>query len=283
MGNLRALTRKAHEMSRPRTLTIVCPACRAAGLPLETVSTVEVGCTKCGGSFPVRDGVIDLVPEPSSEKTFSQAFLGWKPLVRVYESRIWRRSALFAAVMGISFEQEYETIVRAARLRGDETLLDLACGPGIYTRPLARKLERGNVVGLDLSLPMLQYGRSRIEAEGLQNIVLVRGNALDLPFPDNEFDVVNCGGAIHLFPDVPLAVREVCRVLKPGGIFLAATLQRETGRLGKWRSDFRRRVYGVNSFRQDELEGHFGQAGLIEATCRHAKRAWLIMTAVKPA
>jgi len=190
---------------------------------------------------------------------------------------------MFAAVMGISFEDEYKTIVEAAKLTGKETLLDLACGPGIYTRPLARKLDQGRVVGLDLSRSMLQFARDRAKEQGLRNIVFVRGNAMALPFSDDEFDVVNCCGAIHLFPDVPRAFREVGRVLKPGGIFLSATLRRKPGRMGKGLAGLRQRVAAIDSFQQDELDLHFRRAGLQDTQCHHDKRAWLIMTAVKPA
>jgi hypothetical protein len=68
------------------------------------------------------------------------------PLVAVYESRLWRRSWIAEALMGISFERELERITRAARLEQAGRLLDLACGSAIYSRPFARRMSKGETV-----------------------------------------------------------------------------------------------------------------------------------------
>jgi len=162
-------------------------------------------------------------------------------------------------------------------------MLDLACGPGIYSRPFAQKLSRGYIVGLDLSEPMLDYASSRARDQGLDNLLFIHGNAQELPFPDNEFDVVNCCGAIHLFPDLPRALSEIRRVLKPGGCFTTAAFRNwlpgeSSKKFSKW---YFQRV-GIYHFRPDELEALLKQAGLNNVECHHAKRYWLIMSAVKP-
>src|SRR5512147_3205556 len=113
-------------------------------------------------------------------------------IVRVYESRLWRRSLVATLALGISFERERELIGRAARLSAGDALLDLACGPGIYTRPFARQVAPGLAVGLDLSPAMLRHARRSARAAGLENLVLIRGDALRLPFRAGRFDVVNC-------------------------------------------------------------------------------------------
>ncbi len=268
-----------HKYRQPR---ILCPTCKKDQLTLESATDSEVHCADCSISFPVKDGVIDLLPGSNQKRSLSQALMEWKPLIRIYESRLWRRSLLFTLRTGISFEREYEVIAEAAKLEGNEILLDLACGPGIYSRPFARRLSRGCVVGLDLSVPMLDYASSRARAEGLENLVLIHGNALDLPFPDNEFDAANCCGAIHLFPDLPHAFGEISRVLGPGGRFTAAAFRRPVGRLAKNIASFYYRKFGLNSFLPDELESLFKQAGLHDVKCHHAKGIWLIMSAVKP-
>jgi ubiquinone/menaquinone biosynthesis C-methylase UbiE len=152
-------------------------------------------------------------------------------IVRVYESRLWRRSLLATRALGISFEREQELICRAADLTSGHTLLDLACGPGIYTRPFARQAAPGLVVGLDLSPAMLRHARRCARAERIENLALIRGDALRLPFASGRFDGINCCGALHLFPDADLALREVSRVVKPGGRFTVAAFRRGSGRL----------------------------------------------------
>jgi ubiquinone/menaquinone biosynthesis C-methylase UbiE len=199
-------------------------------------------------------------------------------VVRIYESRLWRRSLIATLALGISFEREQQLIGRAARLSPGDRLLDLACGPGIYSRPFARQIAPGLVVGLDLSPPMLRHARRRARAEGLGNLALVRGDALRLPFADGRFDVVNCCGALHLFPDPDLALREVHRVLKPGGRFTVAAFRRGSGRWATVGCLLSRRVMGIESFTQAELQARLGAAGLGEIVSHHAGAQWLIMS-----
>ena len=199
-------------------------------------------------------------------------------IVRVYESRLWRRSLIATLALGIPFEREEELIGRAAGLSPGHTLLDLACGPGIYTRPFARTIAPGLAVGLDLSPVMLRYARSRAHAAEIHNLVLVRGDAVRLPFAGARFDVVNCCGALHLFPNADAALREVHRVMKPAGRFTVAAFRRGSGRSAALGSALRR-LLGVDSFTPGELEARLVGAGLGEVACHHAGGQWLIMSA----
>jgi ubiquinone/menaquinone biosynthesis C-methylase UbiE len=220
-----------------------------------------------------------MVPMKRGRPSLAQRAMESEAIVRVYESRLWRRSLLATLAFGISFEREQQLIGRAARLSAGDTLLDLACGPGIYTRPFARELARGLVVGLDLSPAMLRYARRRARVAGLENLALIRGDALHLPFADGRFDVVNCCGALHLFPDADLALREVHRVLKPGGRFTVAAFRRGSGRLATLGGALRRCMMGIDSFTPAELQARLGAAGLGEIACHHAGGQWLIMSA----
>ena len=256
---------------------LVCPSCKT-GL---TVRPDEVSCTNCGASFPIKDGVIDLLHGSTLRRSPAQAAIDWELLIKVYESRIWRRNPLFSLLLGISFDKELELISRVAALKGDETLLDLACGPGIYTRPFARTLRHGNVVGLDLSIHVLNYAVKKAQSEGIDNCVFVHGDALDLPFPDNQFDVVNCCGALHLFP-YPEVIQGVTRILKPGGYFtVAAARMPNMGPMSTRIRDWYQKNAGVKEFFPDELVALLKKGGLTEVECHHAVRWWLIMSGVK--
>lgn len=96
--------------------------------------------------------------------------------------------------------------------RQEESLLDLACGTGIVARLAEQRGHAGRLVGVDLNTAMLAVARTKSTTVGW-----VEGSALDLPFNANSFDVVLCQLGLQFFPDRPLALNEMVRVLKPGG------------------------------------------------------------------
>jgi len=206
----------------------------------------------------------------------------WPPLVAIYESRLWRRSFVFARATGISFDREMELIREAAGLERASWVLDLACGSGIYSRPFGRQLATGRVVGIDLSSPMLAQARRRASREGLTNLDLVRGSALDLPFGAGTFDIVSCCGALHLFPDVDRALAEIERVLVPGGRFTAAVIRRGESGSDVRRAERREKLIGVHAFGRDELTKRVARAGLGTPRILHEHGVWMLAAAEKP-
>ncbi len=118
------------------------------------------------------------------------------------------------------FTEFSEKLLDRAELRDGERLLDIATGTGIVLR---RSLERcpglGRAVGVDLTPAMLAVARER--TEGLP-VELIEGDATALPFEDGSFDVVTCQQGLQFFPDRELAMREIRRVLAPGGRALVA-------------------------------------------------------------
>ncbi len=211
--------------------------------------------------------------------SLAQAAMEFEPIVRIYESRLWRRGPLVALALGIGFDAELATILGAAGLTPDATVLDLACGPGIYARPLARRAPAGRVVGLDLSAPMLRMAGHFAYREALPNLTFVRGNAVALPFVAARFDVVNCCGALHLFPDVQSVLAEVRRVLRPGGRFTVAAFRRPDGQLSTRMNQLRRATIGIDAFTTTGLVGLLGTAGLGEVRIHYARRSWQIVSA----
>jgi ubiquinone/menaquinone biosynthesis C-methylase UbiE/uncharacterized protein YbaR (Trm112 family) len=270
-------------VSSPADL-ILCPRCRTGSSHLALVAEEsQLRCPTCATSYPIRDGVIDLLPEMPTKRTLAQAAMESDAIVRIYESRLWRRSWIVALALGISFEREQQLILEASSPPADGTVLDLACGPGIYARPLARSVPGGTVVGLDLSLPMLRYARRRADAEGVDNLVLVRASAMDIPLPDGRFDAVNCCGALHLFPDAGKALREVGRVLKAGGSFTTAAFRQPGGRKGPEVNSLRRNAFGIHAFSDGEIERLLADAGFESPRVLHTSMRWLAVAAQRAA
>ena len=105
-------------------------------------------------------------------------------------------------------------------------VLDLCGGTGYTARLLQRAAPSAEVVCLDLSPELLNVGRQRARAEGLHAIRFVRGNAASLPFREARFDVVVAAFGLHelSYSVRETAIREVARVLRPGGRLAVADL-----------------------------------------------------------
>lgn len=100
-----------------------------------------------------------------------------------------------------------------------QSALDLCCGTGDWTISLAQTVgETGRVVGLDFSQNMLKVAKEKIAQEQLSNVELIQGNAMELPFEDDQFDYVTIGFGLRNVPDYLQVLKEMQRVLKPGGM-----------------------------------------------------------------
>ena len=102
-----------------------------------------------------------------------------------------------------------------ARPQPGETVLDIACGTGVVARMAAERMGTGRVAGLDLNEGMLSVARS-VASTGAP-IEWREGSALSLPFAGDSYDLVLCQLGLQFFPDRPLALREMKRVLVPSG------------------------------------------------------------------
>lgn len=102
--------------------------------------------------------------------------------------------------------------------------LDAGCGTGAFLVPLARRLtpQGATVIGLDLAEGTLGQARARVQAEGLP-VNCVIGDVEALPFDDGSFDLVLANYMLYHVPNLEQAIAELRRVLRPGGMLLAAT------------------------------------------------------------
>ncbi|TGN89667.1 methyltransferase domain-containing protein [Bradyrhizobium yuanmingense] len=109
-------------------------------------------------------------------------------------------------------------VMDALGIEQDDQVLDIGCGHGRSLMELAARAPRGHIVGLDLSELMIeiaaQRNRSLIEAARVE---LVLSTAESLPFPDGVFDKVQCVHVLYFWKDIETSLREIARVLKPGG------------------------------------------------------------------
>lgn len=122
----------------------------------------------------------------------------------------------------ISFQQHIKwrkDTMKRMNVRPGSKALDVCCGTADWTIALAEAVgPTGSVTGLDFSQNMLNVGVEKVKQLGLDQVQLIHGNAMELPFPDNTFDYVTIGFGLRNVPDYLQVLKEMRRVVKPGGI-----------------------------------------------------------------
>lgn len=98
-----------------------------------------------------------------------------------------------------------------------EKLLDVACGTGDFAIAASRAGVK-KVIGIDISANMVEIGCKKVCELGLENrIKLINGDSEHIDFPDNTFDAVTVAFGVRNFEHLELGLKEMCRVLRPGG------------------------------------------------------------------
>src|SRR5688572_27140414 len=115
-----------------------------------------------------------------------------------------------------------EEMIRMLRVSGDDYIMDVATGTGEPGLTIATLLSSGKVIGTDLAEDMLTIARENALKRGLQNFETACCDVSALPFKDESFDSICCRCGFMFFPDMEIALKEMIRVLKPGGRIVAA-------------------------------------------------------------
>jgi SAM-dependent methyltransferase len=151
---------------------------------------------------PLRDNANMSLPANSTD---------WNSFGRANASQKWRRHS---AALGCDMTR---AIVEAAQVGPGMRVLDIACGTGEPAISLASLVGNGEVVGVDLSPEPLKIAAQRSAQRGLTNVSFRQADAHHLSFPDNTFDRITSRLGVMFFSDLPQAIVEMHRVLKPGG------------------------------------------------------------------
>lgn len=171
--------------------------------------------TPFGAPWPVQEGIVLALSRrprlpPAQRSNF------WRLTAALYEP-LWRHRSLALLTRGkMTTAQELSRLVAWVAPKPGELILDAGCSAGLYARTLLKAAPGVTVHALDMSPAFLRQAGRYAARDGVAP-VLVCGDITALPYRDRIFDAVVCGGTPNELLDLPLALSELARVLKPGG------------------------------------------------------------------
>jgi demethylmenaquinone methyltransferase / 2-methoxy-6-polyprenyl-1,4-benzoquinol methylase len=133
--------------------------------------------------------------------------------------RIARRYDLLNSVMTAGLHHRWrQRAADRAELGAGDSALDVCCGTGDLALELAGRVQPGGrVIGCDFSEPMLDLAREKASGQGTPGVRFEWADALQLPYDDGRFDAVTVGFGVRNLSDLDAGLRELTRVLRPGG------------------------------------------------------------------
>ncbi|MDI9897852.1 class I SAM-dependent methyltransferase [Rhodococcus sp. IEGM 1381] len=208
-------------------------------------------------------GYVELLPNlPAPNPSPASIAMNNRVVAAIYE-QLWRPFGVsMMGIAGMSMSAERAKAVADLRLHGPQKVLDVASGPGNFTRFLSEQLTGdGIAIGFDISEAMI--ARAVQDNRG-PRAAYVRGDAARLPFSDGTFDAVCCYAALYLIPKPMTVLDELIRVLRPGGrIAIMTSCEPRPAPLGSV-VGFGTGLAGVKMFPKNLFVDVFAASGLTE-------------------
>jgi len=148
-------------------------------------------------------------------------------IAEAYRSEPWWYDVRGFCILTFAYNDTLPSQVRFFGANFGAKHLEVACGTGTLLDLVLKwrrwkRLPAVNIVGIDYADKMLAGARWRFRHQ--TDLAFQHADAAALPFADNTFDTANIANAVHCFPDVDGALKDVCRTLKPGGMLAANVL-----------------------------------------------------------
>jgi len=161
-----------------------------------------------------------------------------------------------------------------ADLEEGETVLDLGSGAGADVLISARRVGlAGLAIGLDMTDEMLELARVNATRAGVENVQFLKGYIEEIPLPDAAVDVVISNCVINLSADKRQVLREVARVLRPGGRFAVSDVIADPAMDTATRADMQQWTGCIaGALTRSEFERALEDAGLVEVEIRETHR-----------
>lgn len=179
-----------------------------------------------------------------------------------------RQAASFAAAAAIRNQEALDRIVQWAEACPDDTVLDVACGPGLLACAFAKVAQ--HATGVDMTPAMLEQARKTQQEQGIKNVSWQPGNVYSLPFPPPQFSIVSSRFVFHHLQDPLAALNEMKRVCGPGGKIVVADMAPTASKAAALNAaELLRDPSHVRALPVDELRSLFDQAGLATPQINH--------------
>jgi SAM-dependent methyltransferase len=174
-----------------------------------------------------------------------------------------RQAVPFATAAPIRNQEALDRMVRMADAGPSDTVLDVACGPGLLVCAFARVVS--HATGIDLTPAMLDQAREEQRARGLQNVSWRQGDVLHLPYPDAQFSIVSSRFAFHHVLQPKAVLAEMIRVCAPRGRIVVADSAPAAARADAFNAVERLRDPShVRALPPEQLRAMFVELGLPE-------------------
>lgn len=157
----------------------------------------------------------------STVKPYSDSELGKKEQVEQMFDNISEKYDLLNRILSMGIDVSWrKKVVKSVQKENPSTILDIATGTGDLAIAMARATP-AKITGFDLSAGMLEVGKKKVAEENLgDRIEMIQGDAENMPFADDSFDVITVAFGVRNFENLEKGLNEIYRVLKPSGKFI---------------------------------------------------------------
>ncbi|MCR5269592.1 MAG: class I SAM-dependent methyltransferase [Prevotella sp.] len=155
------------------------------------------------------------------------------------------------------------------------TMLDIGCGGGATLRRLLKRSKNGVAYGIDISEESVAKAR-KVNAKVIDRQVFVcQGSAVKLPYEDEKFELVTAVETVYFWPELPVCLQEVHRVLKHGGRFVI--MVEVVDRCSKWIDV----VEGMTAYPPEQLKEMLDEAGFVKTEIHRKRPSYATIVGVK--
>ena len=182
----------------------------------------------------------------------------WSVIGKQLRKPSGRTGRLVGWAMSLANRRPIRMAVAKLEVHPDSFVLDMGCGPGDALALIGRRLASGQAHGLDQSGTILEQAAQRNRSLMRRGLVkLARGEFERLPYQDQYFDRVLAANVAYFWYDIPLVLREIRRVLRPGGRLVLYATDAEDMRRWKFATPGTHRLIDADLLRREAVEAGF--------------------------